>query len=167
MKKILLAIGFSLILTSCTQRLFDFTIISTKNIEISKLASLQKMDKRVEGEDVAHLIIIVPTNTIRIDQAIDNTIESVPGCLALMDGVVYSKFWYIPYVYGQTKYVVEATPLIDPSLSLTPSIPKFGKVELDKNGKVKAIRPITEEEYYSEKEKIMVDSERKMRSYPQ
>jgi hypothetical protein len=46
----------------------------------------------------------------------DNAIESVPGAVALLDGVLNHNFWYIPYIYGQESYDVEGTPLIDPLL---------------------------------------------------
>lgn len=155
MKNIPYLLILCIALTSCNQRLFNFTIISTKNIELSKLSSLEKSNKRVEGEDMAHLIIFIPTNIIRIDQAIDNTIESIPGCVALLDGVVYSKIWWIPYIYGQQRYVVEATPLIDPAYSsITPVIPKYGKVTLDENGLFKSMESISEHEYLTLKEKI-------------
>jgi hypothetical protein len=50
-------------------------------------------------------------------EAIDQAIESKPGAVALVDGVVYQKIWYIPYIYGQSGFTVEGTPLIDPALT--------------------------------------------------
>jgi hypothetical protein len=44
-----------------------------------------------------------------------------------LDGVVYSKFWFIPYVYGEQKIVVEAT-LIDTTLNAKKKLPKYGKI---------------------------------------
>ena len=159
MKKLVFLILLSIIFASCSQRLFDFTIISTKNIELDKLSSLKKSPERTTGEDKASIIVFVPTHTIRIDQAIDNTIEGIPGCVALLDGVVYSKFWWIPYIYGEQRFVIEATPLIDPAIASTsPSLPKYGKVFLDKNGKFKSIEQISEAEYQAEKSEIIQHS---------
>jgi hypothetical protein len=117
MKKLSIAVFISVILTSCSQNLFNFTIVSTKNIELEKLSALQKSSEKTTGEDKSSIIIIIPTRKIKIDQAISNTIDGIPGCVALLDGVVYSKFWFIPYVYGEQKIVVEATPLIDTTIS--------------------------------------------------
>ena len=112
MKKLSIAVFISVILTSCSQNLFNFTIVSTKNIELEKLSALQKSSEKTTGEDKSSIIIIIPTRKIKIDQAISNTIDGIPGCVALLDGVVYSKFWFIPYVYGEQKIdVMVARPL--------------------------------------------------------
>jgi hypothetical protein len=44
-----------------------------------------------------------------------------------LDGVVYSKFWFIPYVYGEQKIVVEATPM-DTTFQNAKKLPKYGKI---------------------------------------
>lgn len=113
-------IGLSLvglICNGCTTRMVDFTAISTKNVDWSKAAMFNRAPRRVEGKDTAHIIIFIPTGIPNMKEAIDRAIESQPGGVALVDGVVYSKFWWIPYIYGQSSYVVEGTPLIDPTLN--------------------------------------------------
>lgn len=106
-----------LICAGCTTRMVDFTTISTKNVDWSKAETFTRSPTRVEGRDTAHIIIFIPTGVPNMKEAIDRAIESKPGGVALVDGVVYSKFWWIPYIYGQTSYVVEGTPLIDPALT--------------------------------------------------
>ncbi len=156
MKKLFFLSIASIILTSCSQNLFNFTLVSTKNIELEKLSSLEKSNEKTTGEDKASIIVFIPTRTIKIDQAITNTIDEIPGCIALLDGVVYSKFWWIPYIYGEQKFVIEATPLIDPSFSQSStSTPKYRKVLFDKRGKIKSIKTISETEYVSEKSNIL------------
>lgn len=119
MNRILILLLFaSMTIVSCKTRLTDFTLISTKNIDLARGAEFERGKggySRVEGEDVAHIIIFIPFEP-NLKEAIDRAIESVPGCIALLDGVVYSKSFYIPWIYGQSKYVVEGTPLIDPNL---------------------------------------------------
>jgi hypothetical protein len=155
MKKISIVLFTSIILTSCSQNLFNFTLVSTKNIELEKLSSLEKSSERTKGEDKTSIIIFIPARKIKIDQAISNTIDGIPGCVALLDGVVYSKFWWIPYIYGQQKIVIEATPLVDPSISkLSKILPKYGKIFLDKKGKIKSIESISEVEFAFEKNKL-------------
>ncbi len=156
MKKIILTPILFLLLTSCSQSLFNFTLISTKNIEFNKLSLLEKSDKKTRGEDKASIIVFIPTKNIKIDQAITNTIDGIPGCVALLDGVVYSKYWWIPYIYGEQKFVIEATPLIDPSTkSTTTSYIEYGRVKLDKNGEFKSLESISKDEYVSEKNQII------------
>ena len=146
----------SLLLSSCSQNVFNFTMVSTRNIELSRLSSFDKMSERVEGEDKAHLVILIPTKLIRIDQAIDNTIAATPGCVALLDGTIHQKFWWIPYIYGQQKFVVEATPLVDPKYtSAEPVLPKYGRVNFNADGTLRSIKAISEAAYQSEKEQIV------------
>lgn len=168
MKKIIILTIASIILTGCSKNLFNFTLVSTKSIELEKLSSLEKSSEKVTGEDKASLIIFIPTRTIKIDQAITNTIDAIPGCVALMDGVVYSKFWWIPYIYGEQKFVIEATPLIDPSYSQSSNyLPKYGRVLIDKEGKVDLIKSISKSEYLAEKSKIILNSNKENKSYTQ
>lgn len=102
-------------LSACTTRLTDFTIISTKNVEYSKMSDYKRGEHRVEGVDMKHIIFFIPTGTPNVKEAIDRAIESVPGGVALVDGVVYHTGWWIPYIYGQISYTVEGTPLISSS----------------------------------------------------
>ena len=122
-------------------------------------ASFERGKQRVNGEDMVHWIIIIPTGTVSIKEAVDRAIESTPGCVALLDGVIYTKFWWIPYIYGQQSASIEGTPLIDPNISInSENVPAYGKIEIDKNGKIKAVETITANEYLAHKEKIIKES---------
>jgi hypothetical protein len=149
----------AILFSSCSHRVLDFTLISSKNVDLSKAASFLRGKNRVEGKDKVHWIIIIPTGTVNIKEAIDRAIESTPGCVALLDGVIYTKFWWIPYIYGQQSATIEGTPLIDPSLAYNPTeIPTYGKIELNKKGEIKSVENILSTEYYALKDKIVKDS---------
>jgi hypothetical protein len=100
------------LLSGCTTRITDFTVISTKNVDISTIGHSKRGTNRIEGRDTAHTIIFVPTGIPNLKEAIDRAIENVPGAVALVDGVVYHEYFYIPCIYGRASYVVEGTPLI-------------------------------------------------------
>ncbi|MFH1673322.1 MAG: hypothetical protein ABIF87_07855 [Pseudomonadota bacterium] len=100
----------------CTQRLTDFTVISSKNVDLSRAAEFKRGSARVEGRDTTYIIIFFPTGIPNLKEAIDRAIEDVPGAVALVDGVVTFEHWYIPLIFGQQSYVVEGLPLIDRSL---------------------------------------------------
>ncbi|MBN1444401.1 MAG: hypothetical protein JXA90_16940 [Planctomycetes bacterium] len=100
----------------CTTRLTDFTVLSTKNVDLSRMDTYERQSTRVTGEDKKHIIIFIPTGVPNAKEAIDRAIESVPGGVGLVDGVIEHKAWYIPYIYGQTSYVAEGTVLVDPAL---------------------------------------------------
>lgn len=102
-------------LSSCTHRLTDFTVISTKNVPIGVgPKELVKADVRVKGVDKKHVVLFIPLGTPNLKEAIDKAIESYPGAIGLTDGVVKSS-WWDALLYGQQKYIVEGTPLLDPN----------------------------------------------------
>jgi len=142
-------------IVGCATRLVDFTIISTKNIDLSRGADFKRGTTRIQGEDKVSIIIFIPTGTPNIKQAIDKAIQSVPGAVALLDGVVTSKGWYIPYIYGESSFVVEGTPLIDPKLTCTAQLPSNYIVsKLDKKGKVIETKYVTKDEFELTKKRI-------------
>lgn len=144
----------ALAFTGCSVRLVDFTIISTKNIDLAKGASFKRGQLRVTGQDSVCIIIIIPTGVPNIKTAIDRAIQSVPGAVALLDGVVTSKMWYIPYIFGKSTYVVEGTPLIDPSISTAELQSNHIISRLDNKGNVVEIRYVSKTEYEAVKKKI-------------
>lgn len=99
------------LLSGCSQRLVDFTVISTKNVPLTDEApNLQKANSRVKGTDAKLTVLFIPFGIPDMKEAIDKAIEKYPGAVALTDGVVYSKWWSC-LIAGQSKYVVEGTPL--------------------------------------------------------
>jgi hypothetical protein len=141
-------------LTGCTNRYLDFTLISTKNVDFSKASNFTKGKNRVTGEDMAHIIIFVPIKQIHPKEAIDKAIESIPGCVALLDGVISTKFWWIPYIYGQNSVIVEGTPLIDPSMGFQQTDETiYKRVQLDRKGNIKSNENISKEEFLVFKER--------------
>lgn len=144
----------ALVFTGCSVRLVDFTIISTKNIDLAKGASFKRGQSRVTGQDSVCIIIIIPTGTPNIKTAIDKAIQSVPGAVALLDGVVTSKCWYIPYIFGKSSYVVEGTPLIDPSIATAKLQSNRIISRLDNKGNVIETKYVSNAEYELIKKKI-------------
>ena len=158
LKFVLLGIT-AIIFSSCSHRVLDFTLISSKNVDLSKGATFERGKQRVEGVDMVHWIICFPTGTVNIKEALDRAIESTPGCVALLDGVIYTKFWWIPYIYGQQSAIIEGTPLIDPSLAYNSNdMPTYGKIEMNKNGEIKSVEKISTTEYLALKDKIVKDA---------
>ncbi|MFH0738875.1 MAG: hypothetical protein V2A59_03340 [Candidatus Omnitrophota bacterium] len=144
----------SISVMGCVVRLADFTIISTKNIDLARGADFKRGQSRVEGVDSVSIIIIIPTGTPNIKEAIDKAIEGVPGAVALLDGVITAKSWYIPYIFGKSSYVVEGTPLIDPQLIRAKLPTNYIISRLDKKGNVKETKYVSRAEYYKIKKKI-------------
>lgn len=149
----------AILLSSCSHRVLDFTLISSKNVDLTKGANFVRGKSRVKGKDMVHIILFIPTGQVNIKEAVDKAIESTPGCVALLDGVIYTKFWWIPYIYGQASATIEGLPLIDPSLAMNnKEIPDYMKIELGKNGEVKKVENLTSDQYFTLKESIVKES---------
>jgi uncharacterized lipoprotein YajG len=119
LSKIIIPFCASIMLSACSTRVVDFTLISSKNIDLSHGADFKRSSTRVKGEDKRQIFFIIPTGVPNAKEAMDKAIESVPGAVALLDGVINKKAWSIPFIYGEVSYEVEGTPLIDPALLKT------------------------------------------------
>lgn len=101
--------------SSCTTRLLDFTVVSSKNTEMQIPTSSK--GERVEGKDGVP-IIFFPLGNPNLKEACDRAIESAgPEYDALIDGVIYSKFIY--FIFGYMEYKVEGTPIISSQINTT------------------------------------------------
>ncbi len=151
---IILIFVCTVILSGCVTRLVDFTIISTKNIDLSKGASFERAKSKVKGEDLVCMIIFIPMGVPNMETALDRAIESVPGAVALLDGVLSYKAWTI-LLFGQYGYFIEGTPLIDPSLVSNAKLQSNHIIsKLDSKGNVAETKYVSEAEYDSFKKKI-------------
>lgn len=105
-KPALLLVALTALSTSgCVSRLMDFTVISTKNVEIPGVRG-----EKVTGEDMKSIIIAFPTGQPSIKAAVDDALDKGHGDV-LLDAVISNRFWYIPYVFGRVGFVVEGTAL--------------------------------------------------------
>lgn len=104
-----------ILFSGCSPRLIDFTIISTKNVDLAKSDKFKRGSTRIEGKDIIHSVLFIPFGVSNLKEAVDRAIEKIPGAVALVDGVVYVRNWYA-FIYGQSGYIVEGTPLIDTSM---------------------------------------------------
>jgi hypothetical protein len=97
------------VFNGCTQRLIDYTIISSKqmNMKVNESARGQ----RVEGKDGIYWLLFIPFGIPNLKEACDEAIESVgSGYDALIDGVVYTEFWWV-FFTGYNGYKVQGTPI--------------------------------------------------------
>ena len=144
-------------LTSCTTRIIEFTLLSTKDVPLSKSANFKK-GKGVFAEDVLQMILSFPTapdfpTLPDPKEVVDMAIESVPGCVALADGSVTYKYLLFG-VYNKFSFVIEGTAIIDPNLALNAADrPKYTKVEIDKDGN-RHLQALSCDEYQKLKNKI-------------
>ena len=136
-KSYVLMAALAVLASSCTWRMTDFTVISTKSVSLES-TKLAKASTRVKGVDKVHMILFFPLGVANMKEAIDKAIEKYPGAVALADGVVKSKWMYF-LLYGQASYIVEGTPLypadLQSSTSDTPMMKITHQVNREKNVK--------------------------------
>ena len=101
MKKLIIPIAavVALTLSSCNQRLIDFTVISSKNVTL-RLPDDGK-GPRSTGKEMK--MCTAPQLKAAVDKAIEN---AGPGYDALIDGVVFSRNEFF-----RAGWVVEGTPI--------------------------------------------------------
>ena len=108
MKKTILYIMASLFIFGCSQRLGDFSIMSTKNVDIG--ANYVKVEKNVQGKDMKPIYVVFPTGYPSIESAIDDALKKVNDSVIMTDVVLTYRYFYIPYddfdILFKSKYVM-------------------------------------------------------------
>lgn len=109
MKKTMVAlfifIMLSLLHFGCSYRYGMLTIASTKNVTIN-MQEFEKIADGVTGESKKPIIIIIPTGEPSIEDAIEDALSKAKGEL-MQNVVIYYKWYYIPYIYGEYKFEVK------------------------------------------------------------
>lgn len=117
MKRIFLAHIISLLLltflvSGCSRKKLDFTVISTKDLERS--IPPEAIGERVEGRDEGWVLLGIPFGAPEIKEAINDALEKAGpgyGYNALMDGVLYQTTTFY-LVATKISYKVEGTPIL-------------------------------------------------------
>jgi hypothetical protein len=79
----------------CATRVGDFTIVSTKNVEISRV-DLKKVDftRNVEGQDTRWWVLFIPFGPPpNLKEAVDRCLEQGRGDF-MTSAVIYSHAWH-------------------------------------------------------------------------
>lgn len=144
MKKSIVCISALLLaMSSCTHRLTDFTVISTRNVPIgSEPVDLAKSDKRVQGVDKISVILGIPIGSPNMKEAIDKALDKYPGAVGLSDGVIKAKYWTCLF-YGESSYVVEGTPLYEYNENGVATEPRSGQTPSNNRHQVNLGQPTT------------------------
>jgi hypothetical protein len=96
------------LLAGCTQRFGDFTLISTRNVDLSNAVVDVRAGQRVTEEDCALTLLIFPLGRPDLETAVDNALQSGRGNI-MVDQVSYRRWWYVPLLVGQECVVAEGT----------------------------------------------------------
>ncbi len=101
------------LLPSCTTRLLDLTVTSSKNIDLNnKEGYVVSNNARTRGSDTQHIIFCFPLGMPDVREAMDKAIEkNGNNAVALSNMTLESTWWWIPFIYGQLTYTVEGDPI--------------------------------------------------------
>ena len=136
MKNILISLFSILIFTGCwNQRLGDFSVVSSRNFDLNDNYVL--LEKGVIGEDTQYIIIFVPTGMINIENAVDDALKRVDGDVMTNASIKLQGF-YIPYIYGESRYIVEGDVWKKSSSNLGDVINEIDNIytAVEQNGKI-------------------------------
>ena len=91
-------------LSGCaSQHIANFSLVSTKQ---TNLNNQYESIGSIEGADIAYLIFIIPTGTVKIDNAVNNTLLS-NNVDYITNTVITRESFYFPYIGGYQKYKVK------------------------------------------------------------
>ncbi len=94
-----------LMLSACTYRLADLTVISTRNVNLDKvdLDTLPKTSNIV-GRDSKFSILFIPLGIPHLEDAVDDALQKGGGDI-LIDAVIYNEAWW--FLIGQNTIKVK------------------------------------------------------------
>ena len=101
MNKNYLFILFTLLFTGCSHNVAQLSLASTKITEINGEPIYKG---KFEGEDRHYIIIVFPTGSPRIDNAIDNTLKK-HNLDYLTEINIREESFYFPYIGGYTSFI--------------------------------------------------------------
>jgi len=110
-KPVTLVIAFIvLVLSGCTVRVADLTLVSTKNIDLSNTQLDARKGERITGENCAIALLgLLPLGVPNLQEAVDEALEKGKGNV-MVDEVTYVKQAYF-ILFSQSCIEVEGTVL--------------------------------------------------------
>ena len=85
------------------QHIANFSLVSTK---ATNLNNQYESIGSIEGADIAYIIFIIPTGTVKIDNAVNNTLLS-NNADYITNTFISRESFYFPYIGGYQKYKVK------------------------------------------------------------
>lgn len=102
-----LALALALCLSGCVSPMGDFTLISSKNVEISRVDLKRiKMKKGIEGSDGRFSFLLIPFGRApSLEEAVDDALETGGGDF-MVSTRIYRTSWSV-ILFGWESYSVE------------------------------------------------------------
>lgn len=108
MKKIIILCMALVILSGCTRRVADLTVVSTKNFNMN--SGNLTVGARVEGQNNIP-VFIFPLGTPNLKEAVDRAIEKEPCAVGLSNAVIYQ--YVYSFLFGYMGISVKGNLILD------------------------------------------------------
>ncbi len=110
---ILSLLTLAIMLQGCVNRIGDFTLASTKNIDLQGGLHAVSERARVEGSDYKLFLFYIPFGIPNLEEAMDNAIEQTRGAVGLTNVTVKAgQYGLFPYIAILGLHV-EGDPVIE------------------------------------------------------
>ncbi len=116
--------ALAVMLQGCVTRVGDFTLASTKNLDLQGGLHAVSERTRVEGSDYKFFMAYIPFGTPDLEEAMDNAIEQTRGSVGLTNVTIkYGEYGLLPWL-GVLGVHVEGDPVFEiggkPDAIITP-----------------------------------------------
>jgi hypothetical protein len=88
----------------CSLNYGTFSVLGTRPVDVSN-QSFERVREGVTGKSVRPTYVIFPTGYPRIGEAVEDALTSTGGDL-MTNAKVSLRWWYIPFLYGETYFEV-------------------------------------------------------------
>ncbi len=116
MKKVVPIAFMVAAITGCASnnRIGDFTVASTKNMDVQDSTHIVDSKIRLTGKDETKSFLFIPTGMPNMKEAMDNAIEASNGAaVGLSNVTVKFNTFHIPYLYRTYSYEIEGNPIFE------------------------------------------------------
>lgn len=97
----------------CAERIATFSLVSTRNVDLSRVDTFVAVDRETEGEDVVPHVLLLRNRRANVQDAVDAAIRQWRGGVAMQNVTVEREVWSV-FFYGEEIVRVRGTVLIDP-----------------------------------------------------
>lgn len=96
-----------MLLSGCSTRLGDFSVISTRNVSLDRVdLDALPQTRGVTGKDTSFIFLLIPFGFPHLEDAIDDALDKGGGDI-MIDGVLRSTIWWL--LIGQSTLSVKGT----------------------------------------------------------
>jgi len=137
------------VLSGCATQIGQFTMATTKNVDLSRLGEFTRTTREIKAQDSSIFIFGIQVKTAKMQAAMDKALAKIPGAVAMVDVRISTKSTSLIIVRFDS-FIVSGTALVDPKIVSAETSEKNEQPQLVKfteEGKIIETVVLTNEEY--------------------